>query len=485
MNTLMKLYVFALSFCALAVAKENSGIPNHYSEIQFEKSTFKAPEAQKYRHVLSNGIVAYLFPNAELPLVQASLVFKENNLPLQPKEVATVSMLSSMYVKGGSKKYKPAVVEDSLEFIAATIYGGLEDRYSSIHIDAISKDFKNVFILAKDLFLNPGLDKDRFKIIQEKTIHNIRHRYDHPGTILSDLYEYLMYGAHPINWMATENEVKKLALKDLKKLSKQKFGSKGMMIGISGDFDLKNMIAFLEKETKSWNADVISSRAPKLSVNNAPGIYIIDRDITQANIQMGQPFVQRPHPDYYAATVGSYILGSGGFTSRLMSKIRSDEGLVYSVRSFTGSNYDGQSTSGITLKTKVETAAFAIQLVYKEIENFIEKGITDDELERAKEGLTQSIPSLFDTPESTVDFFLNSEMWGRDLDHIQRYPEKIHAISKDDVVRVMKKYFSPENMQVAIVGPWDKLLQKDEKHNVSLEELGKIKRLNLEELSIK
>ena len=108
-----------------------------------------------------------------------------------------------------------------------------------------------------------------------------------------------------------------------------------------------------------------------------PGVYVVDKDITQANITMNQPFVKRPHPDYYPTAVASFILGGGSFSSRLMNRVRSDEGLAYSVYSTVGNDYRDTAMTTIALQTKVETVDFAMKLIFEEVEKLPEvKNVT-------------------------------------------------------------------------------------------------------------
>ena len=98
-----------------------------------------------------------------------------------------------------------------------------------------------------------------------------------------------------------------------------------------------------------------------------PGVFLVDKSITQANIKVGFRGLKRPHPDYYPLSVASYIFGSGGFTSRLVAKVRSEKGLAYVVRSFVESNYYNTGTVGFYLQTKVESGGLAIRLCLKEL----------------------------------------------------------------------------------------------------------------------
>jgi zinc protease len=455
-----------------------SALPNHYKEIQFPEFNYQPPNPEDYRFEIQPGVVAYLYPSKQLPMISLNMIFKEQNLPPDTLDVAALSLLSSMYISGGSTRLNPAQVDDSLEFLSANLSASLGDHSSDIALNVMSKDFSPMMHLLKDLVLNPGLDSARLELRKDRYIQAIQHRYDQPKPVLDDLYTYTTYQSHPSNWKATVAEVKAVNVSRLKKMAENRFRSDTVIIGVSGDFEQAEMVQFLKNYMggfKRHSSDLVKKQNFPDFISQ-PGIYLTPKPgLTQSSIKISQPFVQRPHPDYYATSIASYILGAGGFTSRLTSRIRSDEGLAYSVNSFASSNYYRPVTTGVQLQTKVESATRAIQLVFEEIEKMIAEGITEEELQKAKEGLTASLPSLFDTPEATVSAFVLSEAWGREMDHFRTYRQKIMELKSEDVMRALKIYFNPAKMSICLIGPEEALLKTDEKYGIQLSDFGPIK----------
>ncbi len=446
---------------------------------------YSAPNPMEYRHVLSNGIPVYLYPQKGLPLVSVNFTFKENNYSDSLSHVATRMLLSSMYRRGGTASISADSVDAVLDFVSAQVSGGLSDYESSIQLDVVSKDLYSVLDLTRDMFLSPGIDAKRLSQTKEQYIQNIQHQYDHPASVSRALYSHVLYGEHPLNWDVTEAAVAEVTRNAILANVSGRFNPQHLIMGIAGDFETKEVLAYLEGYFSKW---VVNSRKlPKIAepqVVAEPGVYIVDKKVSQTHIRIGQPFIKRPHPDYYAATVASYILGSGGFTSRLVSKIRTDEGLAYTVRSFTGSSYNFQKTSGVALQTKNATAAYALKLCFQELHKFIDEGMSDAELQRAKDYFVQSIPSIFDTPENSVDFFVMSEKYGRDSTHMEQYVSKIQSLTKKEVQDAAKRYFNPEKMIITLVGPKDEITLRDEEHAVSLDDFGPISLILEDELLV-
>jgi zinc protease len=497
MNRAILIPALALSvLAAFAAAKPAKGaksapakasgaeIPEHYSKIPFPEFTYKPPYPKDYRVALDRGVVGYLIPDTTLALIQMTVLFGHPNLPKQPAEAAGLNLYSSILKPGGTVRFKPEQLEDSLEFVAASLSAGIGDFQAELGLDALKKDASALFDLLPEIALQPRVDPEVFKVQKRAYIENLRHRYDTPNGVMAIAYEKVMYGSHPANWMATEKEVEALTPAKLKTWTGTGYSVRNMVIGVAGQFNRDEMIAQLNKfiarfpvEYKNKTDSIPPFRGPE-----APGVFVIDKQVSQATIKMGAPGVKRPHPDYYPLVVANYVFGDGGFTSRLMEKVRSNEGLAYGVNSDIGSDYYRRSTVSVGLQTKVETAAYAIKIVLAETRALAKDGITDEELQRAKDGLIKSLPAMFDTPAATARAFSQGEVWKRSPDHYLEYMATINKLTKAEVEAAFRKYFVPDSMRIVVVGPKDQLMKKDERNQAGLSDFGPVRELSLQDI---
>jgi zinc protease len=332
--------------------------------------------------------------------------------------------------------------------------------------------------------LQPGLDPEVFKVQKRGYLENLRHRYDTPNGVMRVAYEHILFGPNPVNWLADEKEVEAVTEARLRPLIGAGYSTKGMVIAVSGRFDRQEMIGQLNRLIARFPAEYKrgTDSLPAFPGPQAPGIYVIDKPFTQATIRMGAPGVKRPDPDYYRLLVASYIFGDGGFTSRLMERVRSNEGLAYGVDSDVGSDYYRKSTVSVSLQTKVETAAYAVKLVLSEMRRMAKDGITDEELQRAKDGLIKSLPSTFDTPASTARIFAQGEIWGRKPDHFVHYVNTINAMTKAEVEAAFRKYFDPDSMRIVVVGNKAELMKTDERNQAALAHFGPVRELSVADI---
>ena len=168
-------------------------------------------------------------------------------------------------------------------------------------------------------------------------------------------------------------------------------------------------------------------------------VQLIERDLTQSTIILGHTGISRTNPDYYAITVMNYILGAGGFSSRLMDSIRDKQGLAYGVMS----HFDTRLMPGafmINLQTRTEATNQAIIGVLNELKNIRETLVSDQEISEAKSFIIGSFPLRIDTSSKLAQVLAQVEFYGLGLDYFTQYPKAIEKVTKEDVLRVAKQY---------------------------------------------
>jgi len=225
----------------------------------------------------------------------------------------------------------------------------------------------------------------------------------------------------------------------------------GTLLAAAGDVTLEEMQRALEKHLQGWSRkDIPSLEVSAVSPSTSLQVVKIDREVTQANIVWGHLGIERKNPDYYTLSVMNLILGGGGLTSRLMRSIREERGWAYDVHSF----FSARRLPGafqVSLQTKNETAGSAIEEVLRQVRDIRENGVTTKELEEAKGFMTGSFPLRFETNRQVVSFLAAVEFYGLGMDYPDRYPEIIHAVTREDVLRVARRYLHPDRGILVVV----------------------------------
>ncbi|HUO78332.1 MAG TPA: insulinase family protein, partial [Thermodesulfovibrionales bacterium] len=189
---------------------------------------------------------------------------------------------------------------------------------------------------------------------------------------------------------------------------------------------------------------------------NKKRTLLIDKELTQANIIIGHAGIRRENPDYYAVSVMNYILGGGGFSSRLMQTVRDEMGLAYDIHSFFAPNKEG-GLFEVGVQTKNESSKTVISEIYTQMNRIKKDKVSDQELEDAKAYLTGSFPRKLDTNRKIADFLVAIEFYELGLDYVDKYPQYIRAVTGDDVLRVAGKYLDTLGVVTVVVGKQSKI----------------------------
>ncbi|MBC8097320.1 MAG: insulinase family protein, partial [Akkermansiaceae bacterium] len=264
------------------------------------------------------------------------------------------------------------------------------------------------------------------------------------------------------------------------------FYPSNFVVAASGDFDREQMIGKLEKLFADWPFQ--GELPPAIPTNTAfaaPGVYLVNKpDVNQGRVAIMLPGIKRENPDYFPVMLMNDILGGGGFTSRIMNRVRSDEGLAYSASSsFPGGVYYPLTFSS-GFQSKSRTVAYAASLILEELKRVSAEPVSDLELNTSKRGFIERFPRSFATKGQVANQFAQDEFTGRfarDPDYWKSVRPKLEAVTKQDVQRVAGKYLTADKLVILAVGNKDEILLGYPDHPVKLSELtgGKLTELPL------
>ena len=442
----------------------DSTIPSRYQDIRAPKLTWNAPLLSSFADTLAPGVVVYWVPDSSLPLASMDLVWPEGRLTLGPRDDAAASLLGGLMRRGGAGAYSPAKLDDTLEFLAAHVSVSVGMVRSSASASGLSRDLPFLVSVLGDVLTAPRFDTARISTEVEERVQDIEHEMDTPPQTMGLAWDRISYGESPWTHLTDSADVRALKADDFRRVLAGRFSGDKVRISVAGRYDKaatrQRILSLLDRLRHGPSAKPAIARLDSLApVADMPGrgTWIYDIPASQTQIRLGARFPRRDNPDYYPLMLASEVLGQGGFGSRLVDRVRSDEGLAYHVSSFVGSDYDRPAMLGVGLQTKVQSTGRALQLVFEEITRLRDSGFRAGELSKAREGLAASVPSLFDSPEATADLVLQSAAWGRRDDHFRRYLRALDTIPDSTILRVYRKWFVPDSMRIVICGPADVL----------------------------
>lgn len=409
------------------------------------------------RIVLDNGMVLLLAERHNLPVVSINVMIKAGEINL-PAEKAGAAYLTGMLLTEGTKTRSSNEISDAIEFVGGglTSSGGMET--SSVALGVLKKDLPMGLELLSDVVENPSFSVKELERKKKELAGAIATKEDDPETIAEETFMKDLYPDHPYG-RPVEGTLKTLAKinrEDLVSFYNRYYAPNNAIIAVVGDVTEDEIVPELNKAFKLWKKKSIppAPATPK-DILSASRTIFLNKKITQANIVLGFPGISRENPDYYAVSIMNYILGGGGFASRLMDNIRDNKGLAYDVHSAFNANKFG-GTFEAAMQTKNESAREAIGETVRELKRIQDEPVSDQELSDAKAFLTGYFPLRMDTNTKISSLMTNIEYYNLGFDFPTRYPGYISGVTKEEIQRVARKYLHPDNYLLVIVADKDK-----------------------------
>ena len=424
--------------------------------LKYRDLVWSVPEIGKevQKHTLPNGITLYLYADHTLPVFNLQATVRTGEIYEPMEKMGAVRLCGMVLRTGGTKTLSPDSLNAELEYMAGSVETSLGTEQGSANLNVLAKDIDRGLELFADVLMSPAFRQDKLDLAKDQIKEQIRRRNDAPQSIVFREFGSRIYGDHPYGRILEWETVKKITRQDLIDWHQAYFAPNNLMLGITGDFDPDRVVEKVKKVFARWEKKSINfASIPKVEPKPNPGIFVIDKpNLNQTNISMGHLGVDFTNPDIYAIQVMNYILGGGGFTSRLTSRVRSDLGLAYSVGSQFGTGSRDLGTFGASCQTKTETTHKAMAEMLAEIKKIREAPVTEEELKGAKDSYINRFVFQFTSASAVVGQLMGLDYFSRDPNFYKNYLDNIRKVSIADVQRVAKTYLKPENLTMVVVG---------------------------------
>jgi zinc protease len=404
------------------------------------------------RIVTKNGMTLLIVEQHSLPIVNIEVLVRAGSI-YDSETKAGLANLTASLLDEGTRKRSSAEIAETIDFVGGSLSTSGGDDYSTVSVRLLKKDLPLGLDLLADVLINPVFSQKELDRKRAETIGMILAEQDEPGIVAEKALNDLIFSPHPYHRpvKGLQSTLPTITRADLIDFHARYYRPNNIIMAIVGDTTEPEILDLVSKYFGTWEQKKIKppaiSRSHKLDHKT---VRLINKDLSQASIVLGHLGIDRKNPDYYAVVVMNYILGGGGFSSRMMARIRDDQGLAYSV----GSHFDAGLFPGsfqASLQTKNVSAKPAIQGLVDEIKNIRENPVTSQELEDAKAFLIGNFPLRLDTSSKMSRLLATIEFYGLGLDYFEKYPRLIGAVSKDDILRVAKKYLDPQRYVLVVV----------------------------------
>ncbi|MBF0274459.1 MAG: insulinase family protein [Nitrospinae bacterium] len=406
---------------------------------------------------LKNGLTVNLLQRQEIPILTMSLKVKAG-LIMEKEGETGIANLTSELLEMGTKDFTAEKLSDEIDFMGASFGAGVEKDTADMDFEALTKDLDKAIYYFSQIVVHPTFPTKEIEQKKEEIIADLIRQKEKPGTIARKAFLKELYNKHPYSHPAdgTIESVKKITQNNITDFYKRNYLPNNSYLSIVGNFDKKQLLSLLEKYFGEWKQGELPTlpENPKELTNKE--ITFIPMEITQANIIFGHLGISRSNPDFFKIRIMNYILGGGGFASRLLSDLRDSKGLTYGIYSSFATGLE-EGSFIVSIQTKNESAKDALQGILEHINKIKQKQVTVQEYEEAMSYLTGSFFMKLDTNRKMADILGAISLHNLGNDYLERYIHNLKSVTRKDILEVAQKYLSSEKYKIVIVGDEKKM----------------------------
>jgi predicted Zn-dependent peptidase len=404
---------------------------------------------------LADGAELVVSVKHDLPLVSFSIDFVGGADQYEPADKTGLAGMTAAMMSEGTKTRTGDELSDDLELLGTRVSVYVGGERGAMSFLSTTANFPAVLDVLADMLLNPSFPDSALERLRGRTLVSLAQAKDQPTAIASNVFDRVLYGAdHPYGRFMTEDAVRSITREDVVRFHDTYFRPGRAVITVVGDVDPDGVKATVEKALADWPAggERPTFDYPPVPPKRPTTIYLVDKPAApQSVFAIGLPGPARSTPDYYAIEVMNTILG-GLFQSRLNHDIREVKGYSYGVGSrFSFGEGPGPFRAGGSIVTaKSDSALIAFMAHLRGVQGSVP--FTDDEMAQARAALVQSLPERFASVSATASSISDLYVEGLPQDFYQSMGAQVAAVTKDDLVRVARKYLDLDHLDIVIVG---------------------------------
>ena len=407
------------------------------------------------RWTTGNGTEVLLVEQHDNPIVDMQVNFKGAGSVFNPEGKSEVAEFTAALLTDGTEKLDEEAFNAAADDIAAQIGSSSDQESSAAVLRSLSRPetLKQAAGLLNQSLTRPRFDPAVFDRRQKEAVTALQQQETTPDYNAGRALTKLAYPDHPYGSGAniTAESIRKVNLDDIRAFHRSHYGKDNAIVAIVGDINRKQADR-LVKNVLNGLPEHSSAAKNVPPVQQQPAQR---RDIPfageQAQVLLGMPLIKRHDPDYYALVAGNYILGGGGFDSRLMKVLRDRHGYTYGVHStLEPATEAGMFT--IAYSTQKKNTKDSLVQAQAVIKQFIEEGPTEEELAQAKANIIGSFPLRFDSNAKLVKYLSIIGYHNLPNDYLEAYPKAIGKLTVEQVKDVWQRRVKPEDLHIVVVG---------------------------------
>ena len=400
----------------------------------------------------SSGSDVYFVENHDLPMMDMSVVFPAGSAR-DTKATSGVAGVTRYMMTLGAAGMNEEVITNKFADIGAVLGGELDVDKAGFKLRTLTSEREKALETFKAILHKP--DFPEAVLTREKTriISGLKEAETQPESIASKAYMKALYGEHPysLDESGEVDTINAMKIDDLKAFYNQFYTAKSATVAMIGDLTETQARDIAEAVTKDLPQGPAIGKLAPVVIPTAANTKSIAHPASQAHILLGYPGIKRGDADYFPLYVGNYVLGGGGFVSRLTEEVREKRGLVYSVYSY----FMPMAELGpfqIGLQTKKEQAEDARKVVNETVAKFIQNGVTEKELKGAKDNITGGFPMRLDSNGKILDYLSMIGFYKLPLTYLDDFNKDVNKVTTKQIKEAFQRRIKPQDFVSVTVG---------------------------------
>lgn len=423
--------------------------------LAFSISANAAVKIQQWQ--TSTGAEVYFVENHDLPIVDLSVNFAAGSAH-DTAEKSGVAGITKYMMTLGAAGMSDEAIANKMADIGAILGGDFDADRAAFSLRTLSSAREQALALEVFTKVLQQPDFPEAVLTREKAriISGLQEASTQPESISNKAFMAALYGKHPygLDESGDVETVAKINRADLQDFYRQYYSAKGAVIAMMGDLTREQARKIAENITSNLPKSTAIAPIAKVEYPSQAIEKRIAHPASQSHILLGYPGIKRGDPDLFPLYVGNYILGGGGFVSRLTEEVREKRGLVYSVYSYFMPMAD-LGPFEIGLQTKKDQANEALKLVRETLDKFMQNGVTESELKAAKANIIGGFPMRIDSNGKILDYLSVIGFYHLPLNYLDEYNQKVAAVTTTQIKDAFNRRLAPENFVTVIVGDPD------------------------------
>lgn len=427
--------------------------------LEFPSLDFAPPEALEYE---VSGVHVFHLEDPSLPLVDVQLFLRGGISNFPRDRLGTISALPYALRNGGTLALPPDSVDRRIDLLALQVGVGQGGGGISLSLNALTHRVDAGLELLQEMLLEPRFDPEVVEVWRIRELERFRRREDNPGSLAFSEFNRLMYGDHPIGWVLAEDDLvpDRLSTETLRESHAGIVCRDRLIVGISGDLTWDEAEERIRRFVEPWpECEHELPDPPRPELREDRGVFVLPKELDQSTIVMAGPsgIQQDDTQEYFASRVANYLLGGRGFNSRILARIRTEEGLTYGAASVWTTPRRSDGIAGAFTATRADRTIQVARLLLEILEEFRRSPPQQREIDEAVEEIANGYVFAFESPAQIVSRRMVFRAQGLPDGWLERYLEGLREVTAEHVQTAVRDHLHPERMTILIVGDPDQI----------------------------